>query len=47
MGSNQIIESFKRLYKSEKISEEKLNSLVEKDVISQDEKEYIIRKDGE
>lgn len=47
MGNNQIVESFKRLYKSGKINEDKLNSLVERKVISQDEKEYIMRKDGE
>ena len=44
---NQIVESFKRLYKSGKISEDKLNSLVQRRMISEGEKEYIMRKDGE
>lgn len=42
-----IVESFKRLYQNKKINENTLNSLVERGVISENDKKYIMTKDGE
>lgn len=44
---DQIIESFKRLYKNGKINEDTLNTLLEKGVIVQSDKEYIMQKEGD
>ena len=40
-----LVESIKRLYKDNKISEEKLNELVGKGTISEKEKRYILGKE--
>jgi len=42
-----IIESFKRLYNSGQINEKTLNILLEKGSITESDKKYIMRKDGE
>lgn len=42
-----IIESFKRLYQSNQINENTLNVLLKKGTISEKDKEYIMRKEGE
>lgn len=42
-----IIESFKRLYESGHINENTLLMLLEKSTISEKDKEYIMRKEGE
>ena len=42
-----IVESFRRLYKSGQINENTLNALLEKGTISEKDKEYIMRKEGE
>lgn len=44
---DQIIESFKRLYQNGKINDSTLDTLLEKSIIAQSDKEYIMRKDGE
>ena len=44
---DQIIESFKRLFTSGQITEATLNSLLAKGTINQNEKDYIMRKEGE
>lgn len=40
-----LVESFKRLYKDKKISEEKLIQLVKNRTISEKEKDYILGKE--
>ena len=42
-----IIESFKRLYQSGQINETTLLMMIEKGTITERDKEYIMRKDGE
>lgn len=42
-----IIESFKRLYQSGQINETILLMMIEKGTITERDKEYIMRKDGE
>lgn len=42
-----IIESFRRLYQSGQINEITLLMMVEKGTITENDKEYIMRKDGE
>lgn len=42
-----IIESFKRLYQSKQIDENTLNTLLKKGTITKENKEYIMRKEGE
>lgn len=44
---DQIVESFKRLYMNGKIDDKKLDILMARGIISSDDKEYIMRKDGE
>lgn len=41
---DQIVESFKRLYMSGKIDENKLDILLTRGIISYEDKEYIIGK---
>ena len=42
-----IIESLRRLYQNEQIDENALNALLKKGTISERDKEYIMRKEGE
>lgn len=42
-----IVQSFKRLYQSGKLSETSLNSLINRGIIAESDKEYIMRKDGD
>lgn len=39
---SRLVESFKRLYKAGRVTDEKLNDLKTKGVITQEEYEYII-----
>ena len=41
----QLVESMKRLYLSGKVGESKINELCKKGTISNEEKEYILRKE--
>lgn len=45
--ADQLIESFKRLYKQRRINEDTLNSLLNKGIINENDKRYIMEKDGE
>ena len=42
-----IIESFKRLYEAKQLSESTLLTLIKNGIISEQDKEYIMRKEGE
>lgn len=44
---DQVIESFKRLYKAGRINESTLDMILKKGSITQEDKEYIMKKDGE
>jgi hypothetical protein len=42
---NQFVESLKRLYQENKIDEQKIKQLKNKDAINEDEQKYILRKE--
>ena len=43
---NLFVESLKRLYENDKVTNEKLTSLVREGKINENEKQYIIGKEG-
>lgn len=44
---DMIVQSFKRLYQNGKLNETTLDSLIHRGIISESDKEYIMRKDGD